>query len=153
MKKFTFSLKPVLDHRERIEEERRQNLAQCQRDLQSALDALAELNAGFEYHSRTLREKHRSFSTDRLRLQYAHLDFLDRAITEQERVVATHRNAFERARIALVEASQDRKAIEKLKVRKFAAHSALNRLLEQRESDDANARRYSRGQQLPGGLT
>lgn len=152
-KKFTFALKPVLDQRERIEDERAQALAARQRELTLAQDELARLNAEFRRHTTTLREDHREFTSEQLRLHYAHLDFLDRAITAQERVVATRRAEFERARELLVDASKDRKAIEKLQTRKYEQFVALESRLEQRDADDANERRYSRAQQAPGGLS
>ncbi|HEY8313151.1 MAG TPA: flagellar export protein FliJ [Candidatus Baltobacteraceae bacterium] len=153
MKKFKFALEPVLEQRERIEDEKQQLMAQCRQALQFALDELARLDADFKRHSTALRADHQRFTTEELRLHYAHLDFLDRAMTMQEHLVAQHRAACERARLVLVDASKDRKVIDKLKSRKREAHATLERALEQRDADDANARRYARARAAQGGLS
>ncbi|MGZ3497646.1 MAG: flagellar export protein FliJ [Vulcanimicrobiaceae bacterium] len=144
MKKFTFGLAPVLEQRERVEEQKQHVFAQCQLELQRAQDELARLNSEYKRHATTLREDHRQLTSDELRWHYAHLDFLDRAMTAQQHVISQHAAACEQARRELVEASRDRKVIEKLKARKFEQHVAFEQMIEQRESDDANARRYSR---------
>lgn len=144
MKKFKFGLTPVLEQRERVEEQKQHVFAQRQMELQAAQDELARLNGEYKRHSTTLREDHRQLSSDELRWHYAHLDFLDRAMTAQQHVVAQRMAACEAARGELVEASRERKVIEKLKARKLEQHVAYEQMIEQRELDDANARRYSR---------
>jgi flagellar FliJ protein len=144
MKKFTFGLAPVLEQRERTEDEKQQILAQRRRELEAAQSELARLNAEYKRHATTLREDHRELSCDELRWHYAHLDFLDRAMTAQQQIVSQHHAACDQARRDLVDASKSRKVIEKLKKRRFDQHVALEQMIEQRESDDANARRYSR---------
>ena len=151
MKKFAFTLEPVLDHRERIEDEKQQVHAERLRELHRAQEDLARLNDEFARHARALREDHRSFDAEDLRLHYAHLEYLDRAITAQEGVVGARKAACERARLDLVDASKDRQVLEKLKERKREAHLVLENRLEQRDLDDANARRHGRAQSTPGG--
>jgi flagellar FliJ protein len=153
MRKFTFGLQSVFDHRRRIEDERQLTLAEKQRDLEKAQSRLEELNGEFRSHSDVLRRDHRSLSTEDLRLHYGHLDYLDRAITAQIRVVAERRVAVERARVDLLAASKDRKMMEKLKAHRFEAHQDDERRIEQKELDDGNARRYDRAQQSLGEAT
>lgn len=141
MKKFQFGLRPVLEHRKRVEEEKLQIFAQCQREFQAAEEELERLNGEFKSHSSTLREEHRTLATEELRWHYAHLEYLDRRITMQHAAVSERRSEMERARGILLEASKERKAIEKLKTRKLEEFRLLQAAAEQRELDDANSRR------------
>jgi flagellar FliJ protein len=145
MKKFTFSLQPVLELRERTEDEKQQILAERLREMQAAQDELARLNGEFKRFSAALRDGHKSLSSDELRSHYAHLEYLDRCITVQHGVVSQRRSAVERARADVIEASKERKVIEKLKDKRFEEHRALEATVEQKELDDANNRRAVRG--------
>lgn len=144
MAKFKFSLEPVLDHRERIEDEKQQVLAERARELKAAEDELARLNGEFKRYSTVLREDHAGLSSEELRWHYAHLEYLDRCMTMQHGIIFQRRAAVERARVDLVEASKDRKVIEKLKDRRREEHQALQAAQEQKDLDDTNNRRASR---------
>jgi flagellar FliJ protein len=144
MQRFRFTLEPVLEQRRRIEDEKQRDFAARTRELRDAESLLERLHAQYQAAAERLRDGHRSLSTEDLRLHYAHLEYLDRAITAQRAVVAERRGAVERARAALVEASKERKVIEKLKERKHEQYVAEARHLEQAELDDANARRFAR---------
>ena len=141
MRKFKFALQPVLGHRERIEDEKQQVFAARSSELQAALEDLARLNGDFKRYSTALRDDHAQLSTDELRWHYAHLEYLDRCIARQHTVIAQCRQAVELARVDLTAASQDRKVMEKLKNKRYEQHRALEAAYEQRELDDANARR------------
>ncbi len=144
MKKFKFMLEPVLDHRERIEDEKQQVHAERGRELAAAQDELDRLDREFKRYSATLRDEHKHFTSEQLRAHYAHLEYLDRYITMQHGIVSQRRLAVERARVDLVEASKERKVIEKLKDKRFEEHQALEAAFEQKELDDANNRQHSR---------
>lgn len=152
MKKFRFALEPVLDQRRRIEEAKQQILAQKLLELQKAEDELRELHGQYAKNSDALRDGHQHFSTEDLRLYYAHLEYLDRAITTQHAIIAQRKSAVERARLELLEAAKERKAIEKLKERKHAEWVANAARVEQNDLDDSNARRFVRAQ-LSGGYS
>lgn len=149
MGRFKFALEPVLDHRERIEDEKQLVLAERQRELKAAQDELARLNAEFKRHSMALREEHAQLSSEELRWYYAHLEFLDRCMTMQHSIIFQRRAAVERARADLVDASKDRKVMEKLKDRRFEEHQAFEAAQEQKELDDTNNRRTSKHEELP----
>ncbi len=144
MKKFVFSLRAVLEHRERIESEKQLVLAARQRDLKAAQERLATLNEEFKRFALQLREDHKQFSSEELRAHYAHLEYLDRAMTMQHGIIAQCRTAVERARLEVLAASKDRKVIEKLKERRLTEYRALEAAGEQKELDDSNNRRYVR---------
>lgn len=142
MSKFKFTLEPVLDHRERIEDEKQQIMAVRQRELKAAEDELARLNGEFKRYSTRLREDHAGLTSDELRWHYAHLEYLDRCMTMQHGIIATRRAALERARADLVTASKDRKVIEKLKDRRLEEYHSLQAAQEQKDLDDSNNRRH-----------
>ncbi len=144
MAKFKFALEPVLDHRERIEDEKQQLLAERLRELKAAEDELARLNGEFKRYSITLREDHARLSSEELRWHYAHLEYLDRCMTMQHGVIFQRRAAVDRARADLAAASIDKKVIEKLKDRRFEEHQALEAAQEQKDLDDSNNRRFTR---------
>lgn len=144
MKKFAFALQPVLEHRERIEDEKQQVLAVRQLALDEAERELKRLNDEFRANSEELRGRHKDLDADALRLYYAHLQFIDRCIVAQIRVVAERRVELDRARTDLLAASKDRKVVEKLKDRRRESHALEEMRHEQSELDDTNARRYSR---------
>lgn len=144
MKRFKFLLEPVLGQRERIEDERQMHLAVRQRELRAAQDELARLNSEFRRFSGELRSRHKRLHGEELRAHYAHLEYLDRAITMQHAAVLHCRQAVERARTHLTDASKDRKVIEKLKEKRLAEHRALEASSEQKDLDDSNNRRYNR---------
>ena len=144
MKKFVFTLQPVLDQRQRVEDEKQQIVAQRKRSLDEAEGELKRLNAEFRQSSERLRSAHRELTDEELRLHYAHLSFLDRTIVAQIQVVAERRVALDRARADLLAASKERKVVEKLKDRRREAYVAEAARIEQNALDDNNARRQAR---------
>ncbi|MDQ2865275.1 MAG: flagellar export protein FliJ [Candidatus Eremiobacteraeota bacterium] len=143
-KRFKFSLEAVLDQRKRVEDQKQQVTAERLRSLERSQYELAGLNDDFRSSSEALRRGHRGLDGEGLRLHYAHLQFLDRAITAQIRVVAERRIALDRARFELLEAGKARKVVEKLKERRRESFAMEEFRMEQVEIDDGNARRFSR---------
>jgi flagellar protein FliJ len=146
VKKFSFALQPILDHRKRIEDEKQLIVAQRKRALDEAEHELSRLNDEFRRHAKLLRDNHKKFDTRELQSIYAHLQFLDRCIVAQIRIVAERRLALDRARTELLAASKEKKVVEKLKERRREAFVLEGQRLEQKELDDGNARRYGRVQ-------
>lgn len=150
MKRFRFALQPVLDQRQRIEDEKQMVVAQKQRSLDEAEAERRRLNEEFRVNADLLRTRHHKMNTQELVLSYAHLQFLDRCIVAQIKVVAERRVALDKARVELLEASKEKKAVVKLKERRREAHDAEAMRLEQNDIDDGNARRY--GRSIAGGM-
>jgi flagellar FliJ protein len=146
MSRFRFRLQPVLDVRERIQDERQRELALKQRDLGQAEAELAGLFHDRETQRDALTREHRTFGVEELRAAYAHLAYLDRAIDDQAVRVAACTDEVLRAQAKLVAANTDRKVLETLRTRRHDAFRADAALVEQREVDDQNARRYGRAQ-------
>jgi flagellar FliJ protein len=153
-KKFKFALQPVLDHRQRLEDELKQTVALRQRAHDEAKRELERLNDEFRTHSLLIRSKHRDLDAEELRAHYGHLQYLDRVIVAQIGVLAERQAALERARRDLVEARKERKVVEKLRDRRKTAWVSEELRIEQNELDDGNARAYARAQAggtMPGG--
>jgi flagellar FliJ protein len=149
-KRFSFSLQPVLDHRQRIEDEKKQTVALRQRASDEAKAELDRLNAEFREYSVLIRAQHKTFDAESLRAHYGHLHFINRVIDAQIRVLAERRAALDRARQDLIAAQKGRKVVDKLKDRRKAAYAAEEMRIEQSELDDANARAYGRAQGIGG---
>jgi flagellar export protein FliJ len=150
MSRFRFRLQPVLEARERIQDERRRELALKQRDFVEAQGVLTGLNDDRDARRAALTRDHRSFDVDALRATYAHLAYLDRAIEDQAVRVAACNDEVERAQAALLAANTDRKVLETLRTRRLEAFKADAALADQREVDDQNARRFGRARKQPG---
>ena len=144
MKKFAFSLRPLLEMRERAEEEKQLALAARERELQAAKDELARLNATFKSVSAALRDRHKDLGANELRAHYAHLQFMDRAMVMQHAVIANAQRMVDAARAELMQASKDRKVIDTLRERRLSEHNELVAAEEQKELDDSNNRRFTR---------
>jgi flagellar protein FliJ len=143
VKKFKFGLQPVLDHRKRLEDEKQLILAEKKRAHDQALSELDRLNGEFRKHAEMLRLRHAELKTGELQSLYAHLQFLDRCTVAQIRIVAERRVALDRARADLLAASKEKKIVEKLKERRREAFALEAQRVEQKELDDANARRWA----------
>jgi flagellar protein FliJ len=142
--KFRFTLDPVLEHRERIEQERAGEHARALADqltAQRTFDDLATKRD--ELRARLVRE-HARFDAESLRSTYLHLDYLDRALVAARQRVGACIAETERARRRLVDAAKDRKVLETLKERRREAFQLDAALADQRELDDQNARAFER---------
>ncbi|MGD0474089.1 MAG: flagellar export protein FliJ [Candidatus Velthaea sp.] len=146
MSRFRFRLQPVLEVRERVVDECQRDLALKARDLLEAETVLANLARDREARRDALTRDHRSFGVEELRAAYAHLAYLDRSIDEQTVRVAACGDEVTRAQAKLMAANTDRKVLETLRTRRHEAFRADAALVEQREVDDQNARRYGRAQ-------
>jgi flagellar FliJ protein len=148
--KFKFRLDPVLDQRERAEQERAGEHARAlaqQLAAQRMYDEVVERRDGMRL--RLVRE-HARFDADTLRSTYTHLDYLDRAIVAAQQRVDACLAATELARVRLVEAARDRKVLETLKERRHEAFRLDVALADQRELDDQNARQFGRAHPFEG---
>jgi flagellar export protein FliJ len=144
---FAFRLEPVLAHRKRLEEEKQVAFGAAQRSVAEERAALLRLEDDRSASEELLRTGHRTLDAETLRFTYAHLEFLARAIEGRKiRLTAALAEA-DRARDDLVAAARDTKVLDTLKTRKREAYDHERALVEQRESDDANARRASRANQ------
>lgn len=144
MRRFSFSLQPVLEMRARREREHMQRLAEAQRVLEAAQTHLASLERARDDAARTVRERHAELDAIELRTYYAHLEHLTEKIALARECVAAARGHVDAARAELVAASTEKKVVERLRERRWEDFRHEERLAEQRQADDTNARIESR---------
>jgi flagellar FliJ protein len=144
MAKFAFRLDPVLDHRQRIEDEQHVRFAAALA-LQVAAEQLRDdyIARRAEMRERLLKS-HAEMNNIELRATYAHCDYLDRSIVAQQLVVEQTKAKTEAERAKLVLKVQDKKVLEVLKQRRREAFEFEANVTEQRESDEINSRHYQR---------
>jgi flagellar FliJ protein len=144
MKRFEFSLQSVLHHRERVEQQATQNYAQARQAAADAEAVLADLIA-------LRRDLMDGLSTLRLsghidpqeQLGYQHyIQLVTDDINKQQDTVASLWATAEDLHAELVEASQDKKAVDKLREQKLDAHSLELRRSEQDENDEMATQKF-----------
>jgi flagellar export protein FliJ len=144
MARFAFNLEPVLQHRDRLEKEQQVHLAVALtrvREAERYRDALLRRR---EDMRERLREYHAGMDVVELRATYAHCDFLDREIVNQEAVIERVRADAEDERAKLVTKTMDKKVLETLKTRRREIFDIEVASDEQRTLDDINARIFDR---------
>lgn len=123
MARFTFKLHALLRQREQIEQQKMRVLGERQKVLVELEQDLRALNDGAEKALSDLRNNHLVGRID-LSFLAAHRRFMG-AMGRQAAVILQKigqaQKQVEEARLALAEAAKNRKAIEKLKERHFAA--------------------------------
>lgn len=144
MPKFAFRLDPVLDHRQRLEDEQQLVLA-------AALAALLHAeNQRDDYIARRaemrirLLERHSEMDSIELRATYAHCDFLDRSIVAQQLVVDECRAQADEERAVLIVKTKDKKILSTLKERRRETFEFEAAASDQRENDEINSRYFDR---------
>jgi flagellar export protein FliJ len=144
MPKFSFRLDPVLDHRQRLEDEQQIVLAAALSALRSAEAQRDDYIARRAAMRERLFVHHNEMDGIELRATYAHCDFLDRSIVAQERVVAEKRALADVERANLIVKTKEKKVLSVLKDRRREAFESEAAATEQRESDEINSRSFDR---------
>jgi flagellar protein FliJ len=144
MPKFIFRLDPVLDYRQRLEDEQQVVLAAAISALRSAeADRDDYMKRRQEMRSRLLLH-HSEMESVELRATYAHCDFLDRSIVAQQKVVAEAKAKADAERARLVVKTKDKKVLSVLKERRRETFDSEIAAAEQRENDEINSRYFDR---------
>jgi flagellar FliJ protein len=144
MPKFAFRLDPVLDYRQRLEDEQQVVLAAAIYKLRTAEAQRDDYIARRSEMRDRLYQHHNEMDSIELRATYAHCDFLDRSIVAQQRVVEEARAKADEERTKLVVKSRDKKVLSVLKERRREIFESEASATEQRESDEINSRRSDR---------
>jgi flagellar export protein FliJ len=140
---FRFRLDPVLAQRQRVERERASEHARLLAAQLAAQAAHDDLLTRRET-TRAMVSGRAALDADTLRVTYAHLGYLDRAIRAAEQRVDACAAETARSQARLIVAARDRKVLETLKDRRREAYLLETALAEQRELDDQNARLFGR---------
>lgn len=141
MAPFRFRLEQVLDYRKRLEEEAMQALAEAvmRRDaLQERIEAIQKEQIRQQVH---LFHAENLLPAERWLLQnYLEALRVDLETTREQLVPAEEE--VDRCRVELVEKSQERSLLDKLKEKQAEKHAALERQREQREFDETATLRF-----------
>jgi flagellar export protein FliJ len=142
MPKFTFRLDPVLEHRQRLEDEQQRALAAVLLELhQAEVQRDDYIKRRAEMRDRLIAH-HADMDSVDLRATYAHCDYLDRSIVSQQAIVDYVRAKADKERAKLVLKVQDKKVLEVLKERRRETFESEVTAREQAESDEINSRHY-----------
>lgn len=139
--RFDFRLWPLLDHRKRVEEEKQRAFAACRRAVDECRREIERLGGQRRSAMEQLAHSARAQSAAELRLRDAHLRRVELAINHERLRRSELKVAYERARDELIAAGRERRVVEKLKERRLRAFEAEATRYEERELDEANARR------------
>ncbi len=141
MKAFRFRLQTVLEHRERVEREKRAALAQARARVLDEERALSEAQAA---HAEAIEDARQTacgpVDVARAREQREYLEAIRRRMAETRRSLRTLEMEFAQRREEAVKARGERRMLTALKTRRLARHVRRARRLEQAEIDDVAQR-------------
>ncbi len=144
MKKFRFRLQKLLNLREAQEKAVKNELAELVHIQNIEKTRQNELRQRISEEKKTLRAKmqDKAFSYKEISIYERFKDATYKAINIAERKIQDMEPGIQRVRQKLVEASRERKVVEKLKERKFEEYMyELNREIT-KENDDMNQKLY-----------
>jgi len=144
MKKFDFKLQKLLDLREAREQELKNELAALVSQQNVERMKQQELNNSIDYYSGNIRSKMAAgtVTVEETMMYGKFVDLSRRAISFADRKIEEMEPAVNEARIHLVNASREKKVVEKLKEKKLEEYNyELNREIN-KENDDMNQKIY-----------
>jgi len=145
MKRFNFRLKKVLKHREIVENLRKEKLGKAKSELKNERDLLRKM----EDTRRRTREEWKERRSNLISLPEAliyetYLERMDEEVGLQTTKAAQLSQKVEKTRQDLLEASQEKKIVEKLKERREEEYSNEMKRFEQGISDEASVNQFNR---------
>jgi len=145
MKRFNFRLKKVLKHKEIVEDLEKERLGKAKSELQRERERLQRM----EDQRRRTREELKERRTSRISLPEAliyeaYLERVDEEVSQQATKAAQLSQKVQRTRDDLLQASQEKRIVEKLRERKEAEYTIELRKFEQGISDEASVNQFNR---------
>lgn len=145
MKKFSFRLDAVLKLKQKKEDNFKLELAELKRTLEYEKAWLSKLkNDKLKCQNKLLQLRNKLMDINKLILYEKYLEALDRKIVTQTNCVSECKTAIEKKRIELLEASKEKKAVEKLYDKKYSEHLNNARKQEQKLFDEISTVKYGR---------
>lgn len=147
MARFTFQLQGVLQHRERVEQERQRELSLVQAEMIRLESELGALNQDVQQSTADVRDHH---MVGRLDMAYlaAHRRYMlgmQRKVLAVAQKMGQQQVLVDKARDALAEASKQKKILEKLKERHFQRWAAEQARREANDLDELTTQLSFRG--------
>ncbi len=151
MKRFQFRLQKLLDIRESREKEIKSELAKLLQVQNAERAKQEQLKQGIETQRRDFSEKFRrgAYSPHEAVLFERYVDVSYRAIASAEERIVAMEPGIEKVRQKLIEASRQKKVVEKLKERRLEEYEYETNREIAKENDDMNQKIYF-NRALPG---
>lgn len=143
MERFNFKLEPILGYRERIEDLCKKEFSEASlmlREEEERLEVLSSEHRRAASEVDTLKEE--GLSVGELQLYNDYLLRIKGHIEEQLQVVENGRKVLESHRLKLLQASQDKSVMEKMKERSFEEYTKRSLKEEQNTLDDMTSARF-----------
>lgn len=144
MRKFKFNLQRVLDYRGSIEEKLMGELAVVRAQHDQELERLGEMSRARDQFRRKMRKQLSGGDPDEIKRAYFYLNDLVRQVQSQELAVMRAAEQKNQKTAEVVEASKDRKVMERLRDYKLAEHTSDLHAQEQKFLDDLASIRSNR---------
>ena len=144
---FRYKMQGILDIKEKLEERAKQDFAEANMRLEAEKKKLDELQAKrFAYMQEGVKLRMEVIDLRKIRENKVAILKMDEFIADQKIEIARAAKAVERARAALQELMQERKAHEKLKETAFEEFLKEEQATESKEIDELTS--YTYGQKL-----
>lgn len=143
MARFIFSLQNILNMKEKLEDQAKNDFAQANLRLQEAIAEKEALEQRLREEKQKLQQDiSASLDIGKIRQREDAVEILRMYVAQQMLVVKQREKEVEVARDHLNEAMKERKTFEKLREKAFEAYMAEENLREQKEVDELVSYRY-----------
>lgn len=143
MARFIFSLQNILNMKEKLEDQAKNDFAQANLRLQEAIAEKEALEQRLQEEKQKLQQDiSASLDIGKIRQREDAVEILRMYVAQQMLVVKQREKEVEVARDHLNEAMKERKTFEKLREKAFEAYMAEENLREQKEVDELVSYRY-----------
>lgn len=133
---FKFRLQKILEHRETLENIKKGEFSKAQAELNLEIEKLEELENSKQSIFREKQEKSQTSTTmNELQKYNNYLIDLDRMMKLQAETIELVKEKVEKARKELIEATKDKKIIEKLRVRDYQEFLYEEKIKEEKAND------------------
>ena len=144
MAKFVFSMQNILNMREKLEEQGKNNYSQANMRWQEAVAALESLKQRLTNEKQKLQEEvSSSLNVKKIRQREDGVEVVRMYVRQQELEVKQREKEVEVARERLNEAMKERKTFEKLREKAFEKFRLEENLREQKEVDELVSYRFA----------
>jgi flagellar protein FliJ len=144
MRKFKFNLQRVLDYRETIEDKLLGELAAARAQHDREIEKLTEVTRARDQFRRRMRRQLTSGDPDEIKRAYFYLNDLVKRVQSQEMAVSQAEEFKNLKTTEVVEASKDRKVLERLRDYKLVEYTSDLHSQEQKFLDDLATIRSNR---------
>lgn len=147
MARFIFSMQKILDMKEKLEKQEKNNFSQANLRLLEAQEELQKLLARQQLAQERLRETVSELAdVQEIRNREEALEIVKMYARQQELIVLQRQKEVEVARKRMQEAMRERKTFEKLREKAYEQFMIEENLKEQKEIDELVSYRHSAGQ-------